>query len=76
MRISRKEMLYLMMACCAVSAAVADDKGPGPSRSVSDASTQQDQNTQPKSRTTGSATTFTPTEQIKADSSVAFPVDI
>lgn len=66
-------MLLMLATIIAVPGALAGEKAPDPEVPATEV---EDQKPKPERRPTAPAKTFTPTEKIKADSSVSFPVDI
>lgn len=66
-------LLLIMVALVPAAGVLADEQGP--ESEVRDTRTQKDEPPSER-RASAPATSFTPTEKIKADSSVAFPVDI
>lgn len=69
----KRKALLLFAAVVAVSGAVAKEEVPESGATAPDAEAPQPK---PGKKPVEPATTFTPTEKIKADSSVSFPVDI
>ncbi len=69
----KRVCLLLISLTVAAPGITAEEKRPEP---VPPAESPEVQTTPPDKRVPPSASTFTPSEKIKADSSVTFPVDI
>ena len=69
----RTIVLFILAMFIAVFGARTEEEAPDPEAPVAEVKAQKSKS---KNRTVEPAKTFTPTEKIKADSSVSFPVDI